>query len=67
MSIGLPTVNINLLVFVLTEILRAAGSNADQAIVLLSRLTVDEVDLMTYLIILASEADLRRLLRSLGL
>jgi len=67
LSIGLPTVNINLPVSALTEILRATGSIADQAIVLLSRLTVDEVDLMTYLIILASEADLRRLLRSLGL
>ncbi len=67
LNIGLPAVNINLPIPALLAMLRVAHGEADQAIVLLSRLTVGEVHLVAYLIILLPEADIRRLLASLGL
>jgi chemotaxis protein CheC len=67
LNIGLPAVNINLAIPALLAMLRVAHGEADHAIVLLSRLTVGEVHLVAYLILLLPEADIRRLLASLGL
>lgn len=69
LAIGLPTVNVSLPIAALVDTLRAApaGVERDHVVVLLSRLTVGEVNLVVYLIILLPEAEIRRLLASLGL
>lgn len=65
LAIGLPTVQINLPVAAFVESLRIGPNNAHHAIILLSRLTVGEVNLVCYLILLLPEAGVRRLLDSL--
>jgi CheY-like chemotaxis protein len=67
LNIGLPVVNTHLALPALVTMLRVAHGGADHAIVLLSRLTVGQVRLVAYLVILLPEADIRRLLASLGL
>ncbi|MGC8779987.1 MAG: hypothetical protein ACP5UQ_03890, partial [Anaerolineae bacterium] len=65
LAIGLPTVHLNLPVAAFVGNLRAGLNNIDHAIILLSRLTVGEVNLVCYLIILLPEAGVHRLLDSL--
>ncbi len=65
LTMELPTVNTNLPVPALTDMLRASPAAMNHAIVLLSRLAVGEVHLLVYLIILLPEAHIRRLLASL--
>lgn len=66
LAIGLPTVQINLPVAAFVESLRIGpNNNVHHAIILLSRLTVGEVNLVCYLILLLPEAGVRRLLDSL--
>jgi len=66
LAIGQPTVRINLSAQMFVEDLSIGPVNADHAIILLNRLTIGDVSIMCYLIIALSEADIRRLLASLG-
>lgn len=65
LAIGLPAVKTHLTLPMLMEALRSGQSAADHAVVLLSRLTVGEVHLVVYLVILLPYPEIRRLLASL--
>lgn len=67
LAIGQPTVKINLSAQMFVEDLSIGPVNADHVIVLLNRLTIGDVSIICYLIISLSEADIRRLLVSLGI
>ncbi len=66
LHIGLPVVSVSLPLNAAVDILRPAPANWDHAIVLLNRLTIAEVNLLAFLVILMSEDEIQRLLTSLG-
>ena len=66
LTINLPNVLLNQAGSAATDFLLSAIPQAQSAIVLLSRLTIDDVDLITYLILMLPQRDVEHLLESLG-
>lgn len=66
LQIGLPTVALDLPARAATDLLFAAAVGARHAIVLLSRLTIGEAELAAHIVLLLPQADVQRLLESLG-
>jgi len=66
LAIGLPIVALEQTGAATTRLLLGSAPDADHALVLLSRLSIGEADLIVYLIITMPQIDVQRLLCSLG-
>ncbi len=66
LQVSLPSVALNQSAAATAELLFSTAIGARQAIVLLSHLTIGEAELVAYIVLLLSQADVQRLLTQLG-